>query len=101
MIESIAVRTMAKAEYSISNIGHYGLAFNYYTHFTSPIRRYPDFAIDLKNRGTLDPDKNCIACSVCTQIMRDGGSTGCAVRDKEIYLPIYKQGRKQAAKGSD
>jgi ribonuclease R len=45
MIESIAVRTMAKAEYSISNIGHYGLAFNYYTHFTSPIRRYPDLMV--------------------------------------------------------
>lgn len=42
MIETIAVRTMAKAEYSTQNIGHYGLAFKYYTHFTSPIRRYPD-----------------------------------------------------------
>ncbi len=45
MIESIAVRTMAKAEYSIQNIGHYGLAFKYYTHFTSPIRRYPDLMV--------------------------------------------------------
>ncbi len=45
MIETIAVRTMAKAEYSIKNIGHYGLAFNYYTHFTSPIRRYPDLIV--------------------------------------------------------
>lgn len=45
MIENIAVRTMAKAEYSISNIGHYGLAFQYYTHFTSPIRRYPDLMV--------------------------------------------------------
>jgi ribonuclease R len=45
MIESIAVRTMAKAEYSIQNIGHYGLAFNFYTHFTSPIRRYPDLMV--------------------------------------------------------
>ena len=45
MIESIAVRTMAKAEYSVKNIGHYGLAFRYYTHFTSPIRRYPDLMV--------------------------------------------------------
>ena len=45
MIESIAVRTMAKAEYSIQNIGHYGLAFQWYTHFTSPIRRYPDLMV--------------------------------------------------------
>ena len=42
MIETIAIRTMSKAEYSTHNIGHYGLAFPYYTHFTSPIRRYPD-----------------------------------------------------------
>lgn len=42
MIETLAIRTMAKAEYSARNIGHYGLAFDFYTHFTSPIRRYPD-----------------------------------------------------------
>jgi ribonuclease R len=42
MIETLTLRSMAKAEYSIKNIGHYGLAFDYYSHFTSPIRRYPD-----------------------------------------------------------
>lgn len=42
MIETIAIRTMAKAYYSTDNIGHYGLAFRHYSHFTSPIRRYPD-----------------------------------------------------------
>lgn len=42
LIEQLAIRTMAKAEYSTNNIGHYGLAFQYYSHFTSPIRRYPD-----------------------------------------------------------
>jgi len=42
VIETLAIRTMAKAAYSTRNIGHYGLAFEYYTHFTSPIRRYPD-----------------------------------------------------------
>ncbi len=42
VVESLAIRTMAKAEYSTRNIGHYGLSFEYYTHFTSPIRRYPD-----------------------------------------------------------
>lgn len=45
MIETIAVRTMAKAEYSTDNIGHYGLAFPFYSHFTSPIRRYPDVMV--------------------------------------------------------
>ena len=42
MIETLAIRTMSKAVYTTNNIGHYGLAFNYYSHFTSPIRRYPD-----------------------------------------------------------
>lgn len=42
VIETLAIRTMAKAAYSTRNIGHYGLSFEYYTHFTSPIRRYPD-----------------------------------------------------------
>lgn len=42
LIETVALRAMMKAKYSVHNIGHYGLAFDYYTHFTSPIRRYPD-----------------------------------------------------------
>ena len=42
MVETLAIRTMSKAEYTTQNIGHYGLAFDYYSHFTSPIRRYPD-----------------------------------------------------------
>ena len=45
LIESVALRAMMKAKYSIHNIGHYGLAFEYYTHFTSPIRRYPDMMV--------------------------------------------------------
>jgi ribonuclease R len=45
MIETIAIRTMSKAEYSTVNIGHYGLSFPFYTHFTSPIRRYPDLMV--------------------------------------------------------
>ncbi len=45
VVESLAIRAMAKAEYSTRNIGHYGLAFEYYTHFTSPIRRYPDMMV--------------------------------------------------------
>ncbi len=45
VIETLAIRTMAKAVYSTRNIGHYGLSFEYYTHFTSPIRRYPDVMV--------------------------------------------------------
>ena len=42
LVDTLAIRSMSKAEYTTKNIGHYGLAFDYYSHFTSPIRRYPD-----------------------------------------------------------
>ena len=45
LIETITIRSMAKAIYSTDNVGHYGLAFDFYTHFTSPIRRYPDMMV--------------------------------------------------------
>jgi len=45
LVETLALRSMAKARYSTNNIGHYGLAFTHYTHFTSPIRRYPDMMV--------------------------------------------------------
>jgi ribonuclease R len=45
MLEPLAIRTMSKAEYTTENIGHYGLGFDYYTHFTSPIRRYSDVLV--------------------------------------------------------
>ncbi|KAF0151276.1 MAG: ribonuclease R [Ignavibacteria bacterium] len=47
VVNEIAIRSMAKAIYSTNNIGHYGLGFRYYTHFTSPIRRFPDLAVHL------------------------------------------------------
>lgn len=57
MVHTAIIRTMAKAIYSVKNIGHYGLAFKYYTHFTSPIRRYPDIIVhrilDLNINGKL------------------------------------------------
>ena len=59
---------------------------------------YPDFAKDIITKGCLDLDKVCICCSGCTQIIRDGGTTGCVVRDSEIYGPIYKSGRLKAEK---
>ncbi len=44
-LSTVAIRSMAKAVYTTSNIGHYGLGFDFYTHFTSPIRRYPDMMV--------------------------------------------------------
>lgn len=62
---------------------------------------YPDFARDLAQYGKLDPDKSCIACSGCTQIMRDGGCAGCIVRDKEVYGPQYREGRRRACRPAE
>ncbi|MBN1788251.1 MAG: FAD-dependent oxidoreductase [Sedimentisphaerales bacterium] len=54
---------------------------------------YPDFPYDIIKKGKLDPEKSCIGCSACTQIMRDGGMAGCVVRDNKVYGPIYERGR--------
>lgn len=59
--------------------------------FGRTVFAYPDFANDIKNQGELCRDKLCIACSKCTEIMRAGGTPGCVIRDKEIYLPLYKE----------
>ncbi len=74
LVETIAIRTMSKAAYSTKNVGHYGLAFDYYTHFTSPIRRYPDMLVHrLLERyleGGKGVDQNTLEeeCKHCSQM---------------------------------
>ncbi|KGO85806.1 ribonuclease R [Flavobacterium rivuli WB 3.3-2 = DSM 21788] len=58
LVDTLAIRTMSKAKYSTDNIGHYGLAFEYYSHFTSPIRRYPDVMAHRLLQHYLDGGKS-------------------------------------------
>ncbi len=58
---------------------------------------YPDAPRDILNKGKMDPKKSCIACSKCTQIMRDHGRTGCVIRDSEVYLSLFKEARNSAS----
>jgi ribonuclease R len=74
LIETVAIRSMAKAIYTTVNIGHYGMAFNHYTHFTSPIRRYPDMMVHrllekyLSGGRSVSEQKTEEACKHCSDM---------------------------------
>ena len=74
LIETVTIRSMAKAAYSTDNIGHYGLNFPYYTHFTSPIRRYPDIMVHrmltkyLKSSAAFDKSMYETMCQHCSSM---------------------------------
>jgi len=74
VIETVSLRAMMKARYSTHNIGHYGLAFDYYTHFTSPIRRYPDLLVHrllsryAEGGRSVSQDKYEQLCEHCSQM---------------------------------
>ncbi len=91
MVETLTVRSMAKAVYTVNNIGHYGLAFDYYSHFTSPIRRYPDLIVHRliekslsKKTDTNDESLEKI-CSYCSEMERVASQ---AERDSIKYMQV-------------
>ncbi len=91
LIDTLAIRSMSKATYSTDNIGHYGLAFDYYSHFTSPIRRYPDVMVHRLLQFYLDAGKSAnqelyeTKCLHCSQM--EGLATK-AERDSVKYMQI-------------
>ncbi|MES2575165.1 MAG: ribonuclease R [Bacteroidota bacterium] len=98
LIDTLAIRSMSKAKYSTDNIGHYGLAFDYYSHFTSPIRRYPDVMVHRLLQFYLDGGKSAneeifeTKCVHCSQM--EGLATK-AERDSIKYMQIkYMQDHK-------
>lgn len=91
IIQQMAIRSMAKAVYDTDNIGHYGLAFEYYTHFTSPIRRYADLMVHRILLETLDkkPAKyNSVLDDICKRISRQERKATEAERESNKYFQV-------------
>ena len=78
LIDTLAIRSMSKAKYSTDNIGHYGLAFEYYSHFTSPIRRYPDVMVHRLLQHYLEGGKSVDAETYETKCLHSSTMEGLA-----------------------
>lgn len=91
LVDTLTIRTMSKAKYSTENIGHYGLAFDYYSHFTSPIRRYPDVMVHRLLQFYLDGGKS-VSAEVyeekCVHSSTMEGLATNAERDSIKYMQI-------------
>lgn len=91
LIDTLAIRSMSKAKYSTDNIGHYGLAFDYYSHFTSPIRRYPDVMVHRLLQYYLDGGKSVdeeLYESKCLHSSTMEGLATSAERDSIKYMQV-------------
>ena len=91
LIETVSIRAMQKARYSTHNIGHYGLAFEYYTHFTSPIRRYPDLLVHRAIRGILRRRK------YVPKILVEPNEADVPVQTREIICKAKPDDKKKVA----
>jgi VacB/RNase II family 3'-5' exoribonuclease len=98
LIDTLAIRSMSKATYSTENIGHYGLAFDYYSHFTSPIRRYPDVMVHRLLQYYLEGGKSADAEvfeDKCKHTSSMEGLAAQAERDSIKYMQVkYMQNHK-------
>ncbi len=99
VLEQLAIRTMAKAIYTTDNIGHYGLAFEYYTHFTSPIRRYPDVMVHrlldhyLKGGLPADAEKLELQCRHSTDMeIKASEAERASIKFKQVQYLLKKEG---------
>jgi ribonuclease R len=98
LVDTLTIRTMSKAKYSTDNIGHYGLAFDYYSHFTSPIRRYPDVMVHRLLQHYLDGGKSVDEETYETKCLHSSSMEGLATsaeRDSIKYMQVkYMQDHK-------
>lgn len=99
VLEQLAIRTMSKAIYTTENIGHYGLAFDYYTHFTSPIRRYPDVMVHRLLQHYLDGGVSALAsayekqCKHSTDMeMKAAEAERSSIKYKQVQFLADKKG---------